>query len=78
MVHGVVESFDERRGDGIVRSDRGERLYFHCVSIADGTRHIDEGVRVTARRRVGQVGRDEVADVTPLTTEAESAGSRAR
>ncbi len=64
IVHGIVESFSERRGDGIVRSDRGERLYFHCVSIADGTRHIDEGVAVNARRRVGHVGHDEVVDVT--------------
>ncbi|MGA7834215.1 MAG: hypothetical protein WCA31_03320 [Acidimicrobiales bacterium] len=64
IVHGVVESFDERRGDGIVRSDRGERLYFHCVSIADGSRHIDVGVPITARRRVGHVGRDELVDVT--------------
>jgi cold shock CspA family protein len=63
IVEGVVESFDERRGDGIVKSDRGERLYFHCVTIADGTRHIDPGARVRARRRVGHVGHDEVDDV---------------
>ncbi len=63
IVDGVVETFDERRGDGIVSSDRGERLYFHCVSIANGTRRIDPGVRVRAQRRVGHVGRDEVVDV---------------
>jgi cold shock CspA family protein len=63
IVEGVVETFDERRGDGLVTSDRGEQLYFHCVSIADGTRRIDVGARVHARRRVGHVGRDEVVDV---------------
>jgi cold shock CspA family protein len=63
IVDGVVETFDERRGDGIVRSDHGERFYFHCVSIANGTRRIDPGVRVRAQRRVGHVGRDEVVDV---------------
>ena len=63
IVLGIVEAFDERRGDGSVRSDDGERLYFHCVSIADGTRQIDPGVRVQAYRRVGHLGRDEVIDV---------------
>ncbi|MGC2174525.1 MAG: cold shock domain-containing protein [Acidimicrobiales bacterium] len=67
MVRGIVETFDERRGDGIIRSDRGERLYFHCVSIADGSRQIDPGARVEARRRVGHVGRDEVVDVTTVS-----------
>jgi cold shock CspA family protein len=67
MVKGVVEAFDERRGDGLVKSDRGERLYFHCVSIADGTRHIDVGASVRARRRVGHVGRDEVTDVARVS-----------
>jgi cold shock CspA family protein len=67
MVRGIVETFDERRGDGIIRSDRGERLYFHCVSIAGGSRQIDPEARVQARRRVGHVGRDEVADVTKVT-----------
>jgi cold shock CspA family protein len=67
MVRGIVETFDERRGDGIIRSDHGERLYFHCVSIADGSRQIDPGARVEARRRVGHVGRDEVVDVTKVS-----------
>jgi cold shock CspA family protein len=62
-VSGVVESFDERRGDGFVLSDSGERFYFHCVSIADGSRQIDVGVRVKATRRVGRVGRDELVDL---------------
>jgi hypothetical protein len=63
-VDGVIESFDDRRGDGVMRSDVGERFYFHCVSIVDGTRHIEPGVRVRAERRVGRVGRDEVVAVT--------------
>jgi cold shock CspA family protein len=67
IVRGVVETFDERRGDGIIQSDGGERLYFHCVSIADGSRQIDPGARVEARRRVGHVGRDEVVDVMKVT-----------
>ena len=62
-VCGVVISFDDRRGDGFVRSDEGEDLYFHCVSINDGSRHVDEGERVSARRSVGRRGHDEVVAI---------------
>jgi hypothetical protein len=65
-VVGVIESFDDGRGDGVFLSDEGERLYFHCVTIANGTRHIDTGVRAEAERHVGHVGRDEVVAVTEL------------
>ena len=60
IVTGVVESFDVHRGDGVVRSDEGERLYFHCVAIKDGSRQIEVDVRVRGQRRVGHVGRDEI------------------
>lgn len=59
-VRGVVRSFDERRGDGALLSDAGEIFYFHSVAISDGTRHVDEGARVVAKRTVGHRGRDEV------------------
>jgi cold shock CspA family protein len=62
-VLGFVLSFDDRRGDGLVRSDAGEDLYFHCVSISDGSRHVDEGERVSARRSVGRRGHDELIAV---------------
>lgn len=69
---GVIESFDDRRGDGAVRSDAGERFYFHCVAIADGTRHIEPGTRVHAERRVGHVGHDEVVAVTKSDAPSEN------
>jgi cold shock CspA family protein len=71
-VRGVVESFDEGRGDGFVLSDEGERFYFHCVNISDGSRRVDVGARVLATRHVGHVGRDEAIDLQKL--EAESVG----
>ncbi len=65
-VTGVVASFDDRRGDGVLLTDAGEHLYFHCVAIADGTRTIGEGLRARGRRGVGRTGRDEVLDVVAL------------
>jgi hypothetical protein len=70
-VVGFIESFDDRRGDGVLLSDEGERFYFHCVSIANGTRHIDTGVRAQGERRVGHVGRDEVIAVTAFEGDRE-------
>lgn len=65
-IDAVVASFDAVRGDGVVRDDHGREFYFHCVHIADGTRAIDVGARVSARRAVGLLGRDEAADVVKL------------
>jgi cold shock CspA family protein len=62
-ISGVVDSFDERRGDGFIVTDTDERFYFHCVSIADGSRTIDVGTQVLATRQVGHLGRDELTDV---------------
>jgi cold shock CspA family protein len=64
VIHGSIESFDDRRGDGRLIAENGERLYFHCVDIADGTRTIDVGERVTAERAVGHLGHDEAVKVT--------------
>lgn len=65
-VLGVVNSFDDDRGDGFVLSDAGETFYFHCVSISDGSRHVDDGERICARRSVGHRGRDEVVALERL------------
>ena len=67
-VVGLVESFDERRGDGFILSEAGERFYFHCVSIGDGTREISVGQRISAQRHVGHVGRDEVVDIQKVSS----------
>jgi hypothetical protein len=64
---GVIEAFDERRGDGVFRSNLGEALYFHCVTIADGTRTIDVGAKADGERAVGHLGRDEIMDVRALS-----------
>ncbi|MDE3065865.1 MAG: hypothetical protein KGJ36_09340 [Acidobacteriota bacterium] len=63
MLTGRVARFDERRGDGVLVADDGETFYFHCVDVADGTRAVPVGARVTARRAVGHCGADEAVDV---------------
>jgi cold shock CspA family protein len=66
-LRGRVEAFDDHRGDGQVRSDRGEALYFHCVNIADGSRSIALGTLVAARRSVGHLGHDEAREIVKIT-----------
>jgi cold shock CspA family protein len=64
MHDGVVASFDDPRGLGVVRSDDGGEYPFHCTAIADGTRAIDEGVRVRFDVVAGHMGRWEAARIT--------------
>ncbi len=66
ILEGVVATFDEHRGDGIVRLDDGERLYFHCVALRDGSRVVEPGTRVRGRRRVGHLGHDELDEIDKL------------
>ena len=63
IIDAVVAAFDDRRGDGVLRDREGHEFYFHCVHVADGTRRVDVGAAVRARRAVGLRGRDEAVDV---------------
>ncbi|HEX8802928.1 MAG TPA: cold shock domain-containing protein [Acidimicrobiales bacterium] len=60
---GVVQSFDDARGLGVVRADDGAELPFHCTAIADGTRTIAVGRRVAFTVVAGHLGRWEAADI---------------
>ena len=64
---GFIVHFDERRGDGSFESDAGDRYYFHCVAIADGSRWIRVGARATGVRSVGRRGHDEVRHVCDVS-----------
>jgi CspA family cold shock protein len=63
---GVVESFDDPRGLGAVRSDDGDVLPFHCTAIADGSRTIEVGKPVRFTIVAGRSGRWEAAHITAL------------
>jgi cold shock CspA family protein len=60
-VRGEVVAFDEHAGYGTVRGDDGRSLFFHCTAVADGTRRIDVGARVTYEVVPGHLGRYEAA-----------------
>ncbi|MBM3828006.1 MAG: cold shock domain-containing protein [Actinobacteria bacterium] len=61
---GMVVDFDAFVGLGRVRTDDGAEYMFHCAEIADGSRDIAVGTRVSFRL-VSKFGREEAAAVTP-------------
>lgn len=60
---GEVATFDEERGLGTVRSPDGE-WPFHCTAIADGSRRIEVGARVSFRVVAAALGRWEATELT--------------
>ena len=62
---GVIASFDDPRGIGVIADDDGGEVPFHCTAIADGSRSIEEGARVRFSVVAGHLGRWEAADINP-------------
>ncbi len=54
---GVVESFDDEVGLGVIVDEAAGRWPFHCTVIADGSRTIAAGTRVRFERATGGPGR---------------------
>ncbi|HUP71305.1 MAG TPA: cold shock domain-containing protein [Acidimicrobiales bacterium] len=44
---GRVAEFDDHKGYGWIDDAGGQRLFFHCTAIADGSRTIEVGAGVT-------------------------------
>jgi cold shock CspA family protein len=63
---GVVTAFDEPRGLGVIKSDEGEELPFHCTAIADGSRTVEPGRQVRFNVVAGLQGRWEAARIEKL------------
>jgi CspA family cold shock protein len=61
---GVVRTFDEAAGLGVIDGEDGVEYAFHCIEIADGTRTIDPGAEV-GFDRLAKLGRWEAANVRP-------------
>lgn len=64
---GTVAAFDDPAGVGTLTGDDGTEVPFHCVTIADGSRSIAAGTRVSYRVVPGHGGRWEAAEVSPLS-----------
>lgn len=62
---GVVRAFDAAVGLGEIVADDGSVRSFHCVAIADGSRTIDVGTRVSFHL-LAKLGRYEAASIRPL------------
>jgi CspA family cold shock protein len=60
---GVVVSFDDPRGLGVVRRDDGTEYPFHCTALADGTRTVAVGSAVTFGVVAGRAGRWEASSI---------------
>ena len=61
---GVVLRFDEHAGHGLVRDAESEaEHFFHCTSIADGSRTIPVGSEVSFAVAAGHNGKWEAVDV---------------
>lgn len=60
---GIVSSFDEPRGLGVITTVEGVEVPFHCTAIADGTRTISAGERVRFDLVPGRLGRWEAARI---------------
>ncbi|MEX2625742.1 MAG: hypothetical protein WD225_02600 [Ilumatobacteraceae bacterium] len=63
VLEGRVTAFDAERGLGQVTAD-GATYRFHCVEIADGTRHVEVGAVVTFAA-LPKLGRVEAATIRP-------------
>jgi cold shock protein len=63
---GTVVEFDADRGLGTVDVADGTALPFHCTAIADGSRRIDPGTRVTFVVVPGHLGRLEARGLVPV------------
>ena len=64
-MYGAVTSYDERRGLGEITDDSGQVWPFHCAEIADGSRKIDVGQRVSFVTKF-HVTRVEAFGITPV------------
>jgi cold shock CspA family protein len=59
---GRVVGYDDHAGFGEVEAD-GERFWFHCTQLLDGSRHAEPGQAVAFRVVPGHRGRWEAAEV---------------
>lgn len=62
-MEGRVETWDDPRGVGTVRTDDGRLLDLQCTNLADGTRTTAPGTRVRVRVAPAHHGRWQAVEV---------------
>jgi len=60
---GVVVDYDDHAGFGWVEAD-GNRFWFHCTRLLDGSRHAEAGQPVSFAVVPGHLGRWEAAQIS--------------
>jgi cold shock CspA family protein len=65
VLTGVVSSFDDPRGIGVITDSSGVDRRFHCTQIADGSRTIDVGAEVRFVVRAAPDGTWEAEAIEP-------------
>ena len=63
---GKVAEYDEAAGYGELVDSAGDRWWFHCTAIVDGSRSIAVGALVRFRLQPGHLGRYEATDVNSV------------
>ncbi len=63
---GVVASFDDPRGIGVIRRDDGTEYPFHCTAVANGSRSIAVGTIVQFSVAAGRLGRWEAISIVEV------------
>lgn len=66
LLRGEVTAFDDHAGLGEVTTDDGVVRPFHCTAIADGSRTVAVGTRVSFAVVPGRSGRWEAVQIGPL------------
>ena len=61
-----MADYDDHKGYGWLDTGDGERLFFHCTAIADGSRTIPVGIEVSYEPVTDPRGKPEAAAVRPL------------
>lgn len=60
-----MEAFDSHRGWGRLRDEEGQTFSFHCTAVADGSRHVEVGQRLSFSVVAGDRGRWEATALGP-------------
>lgn len=66
-MRGIVAEFDDAAGMGWIMDDDGNRRFFHCTQIADGSRSIEIHAPVSFGL-LAFLGRYEATDIAKLAT----------